>query len=148
MLGRFDLEDIPVAYFAEGPNTAVYEVLARREVHHMSLAHVAQRALLAGQVTRPLRLLDLRPHANGWPFLQSLRFQTTQRVAAQAARLGFEGIVYRSAQQFGADCYAIFTEAAIRSIRRLSMEPLVAADGGIHRAVAAALLGAQLSLVP
>jgi len=28
------------------------------------------------------------------------------------------------------------------------MEPLVAADGGIHRAVAAALLGAQLSLVP
>jgi RES domain-containing protein len=124
-----------------------YEVLARREAMQVSLSVVARRQLLVGQTTKPLTFLDLRPHANGWPFLQSMRYSATQRVASQAHELGFDGIVYRSAQQFGADCYVVFGELVIRSLKRISAEPLMGPAGGLHRAVATALTGAQIDLV-
>src|SRR5689334_15118805 len=60
--GRFDLSSLPVGYFAEAPETAIYESLARREALGLSLSVVAKRRLLALQTRRTLRLADLRPH--------------------------------------------------------------------------------------
>lgn len=147
LASRFDLTAHPVGYFAEGPETAVYESLARREALSLPLSIVATRQLLAMQSTRSMRLADLRPHTSTWPFLQSLRYASTQQIAADADSLGYEGVLYRSAQQYGQDCVTLFGPAlsALKLVRRV---PLVDAMGGLHRAVANALLGSQVPLVP
>jgi len=147
LAARFDLPDHVVGYFAEAPETAMYESLARREALSLSLAAVGARQLLAMQSTRSLRLADLRPHVSTWPFLQSLRYALTQQIAADAHRQGYEGLVYRSAQQHGQDCLALFGPAlgALKLVKRV---PLVDAAGGLHRAVANAILGSQVPLVP
>jgi hypothetical protein len=94
-----------------------------------------------------LRLADLRPHVSTWPFLQSLRYAVTRRIAADAHSQGYEGVLYRSAQQYGQDCLALFGSAlsALKLVRRV---PLVDASGCLHRAAANALLGSQVPLVP
>jgi hypothetical protein len=147
LASRFDLAAHAVGYFAEGPETAVYESLARRESLSLSMSTLGARQLLAMQSTRTLRLADLRPHAATWPFLQSLRYPLTQQIAADAVGLGYEGLMYRSAQQYGHDCMALFGPAlaALKLVKRL---PLVDASGGLHRAAANALLGSQVPLVP
>lgn len=111
LAGRFDLAGEAVGYFGQAPETAIYEALARREVTALLLSVLGQRSLLALRARRSLRLADLRPHASSWPFLQSLRLHLTRRLAEDAHALGFEGIVYRSAQQYAHDCYAIFGPA-------------------------------------
>jgi hypothetical protein len=60
---RFDLPTIPVGYFAEEPETAAYEVLARREAQALSIADLRIRSLLWVQLTESVTLPDLRPHA-------------------------------------------------------------------------------------
>lgn len=147
---RFDLANDDVAYFAEMDTTAVYETLARRETTTLSLsATVAQRQLLTLRTTQPLALLDLRGHAHAWPVLQSLRYAATQSVAASTQAAGYQGIVYRSAQQYGADCYAIFGIGALKSLRLVSRTTLVhAATGSVHRVVAGAVRGSKVPLVP
>lgn len=147
LAARFDLPGHAVGYFAEAPETAVYESLARREASSLSLATVGARQLLAMQSTRTLHLADLRPHVSTWPFLQSLRYAITQQIAADAHEQGFEGVMYRSAQQYGQDCLALFGAAlgALKLVRRV---PLVDAEGGVHRAVASAVRGSQVPLVP
>lgn len=143
---RFDITAHPVGYFAEGPETAVYEALARREALSLSMSSLATRQLLALQSTRTLRLADLRPHAPTWPFLQSLRYALTQHIAADADSQGYEGLLYRSAQHYGQDCLLLFGPAwALKLAWRV---PLVNPAGGLHRAAAAAVLGSQISLVP
>lgn len=142
--GRFDLGQAPVAYFAESPETAVYEVMARREAEILSVADAALRGLLYATCRRPLRLLDVRPHANAWPFLQATRFQATQQLARSVANAGYEGLVYKSAQQHGADCFAIFGEAALRSIRVTASENLVGPNGELHQALSSAARGAAI----
>jgi hypothetical protein len=81
--GRFDVAGVPVGYFAEAPETAVYESLCRREATAVSMQAAAIRTLLCVQTTQPLRLLDLRMHASSWPVLQSLRLNHTQELAAE-----------------------------------------------------------------
>jgi hypothetical protein len=124
LVGRFDLSLFPVGYFAEAPETAIYESLARREATALSLFLLARRQLLAVQSRRGNRLADLRPHVSSWPVLQSLRLHVTQQLAADAQRLGFEGIVYRSAQQYAHDCYALFG-SALRALQMFSRVALV-----------------------
>lgn len=146
--GRFDIAGQPVAYFAERPEAAIYEAICRREATGVSYALMAKRSLLSVQTTAKLTLLDLRPHTPSWPVLQSLRFDHTQALAADAHAAGFSGIVYRSAQQYGTDCFALWGQA-LTVLRRMSLESLLEPQTGqLHGALAMALNGSQLPLLP
>lgn len=146
--GRFDLSGISVGYFAEAPETAVYESLCRREATAVSLQAAAMRTLLCVQTTQPMMLLDLRMHASSWPVLQSLRVRHTQELAAEAHAQGFAGIVYCSAQQPNMDCYAIFGDA-LASLRAVWSERLTEpSTGNLHAVLASAIKGSQVPLVP
>lgn len=147
LLGRFDLPNMEVGYFAETPEAAVYEALARREVLGLSMDMLRKRAILALSTTKSMLLLDLRPHAPAWPVLQSMRYGVTQQLALDAHRNGYAGIVYQSAQQCGADCYAIFGES-LGCFKQLSKAPLAKPDyDAIHRAAAAAIRGSKIPLI-
>lgn len=150
LLNRFDLQADDVGYFAESGETAVYETLARREATVLSNSgSVALRRLLTLRTTQPLLLLDLRPHANPWPVLQSLRYTSTQALAASAHAAGYQGVIYRSAQQYGADCYAIFGAGPLRTLRLVRRAPLVhKVSGALHRAAADAVRGSRIPLTP
>jgi len=148
LVGRFDLVDGEVAYFAESPETALYETLARREALTLPMEALRIRALLALGTARPIKLLDLRPHAHAYPVLQSLRFEVTQGIATQARDAGYEGIAYRSAQQFNADCYAIF-DGALPALKLIDKKRLVEpGTGALHRALLTTIRGSQIPLVP
>ena len=147
LLNRFDLVNDEVAYFAESRETVVYETLARREATSLSMTTVASRALLTLQTTAPLRLLDLRFHAGAWPVLQSLRYAETQELAHEARALGYDGFIYRSAQQYGSDCMVLFGADAMRCDRLVTKLPLVSATGALHRAAAEAIRGAKVPFV-
>ncbi len=148
LLNRFDLVDDEAAYFAESSETAVYETMARREATSLSMTTVASRALLTLQTTAPLRLLDLRFHAGAWPVLQSLRYAETQELAREARPLGYDGFIYRSAQQYGSDCVVLFGADAMRCVRLVTKLPLVSAAGALHRAAAEAIRGAKVPFTP
>lgn len=148
MACRFDLADEVVSYFAERPDTAGYEALARREVERMTVAHLAQRELMCMTVQREIQLLDLRPHAQSWPVLQSLRFAMTQELASSARQAGHQGVIYKSAQQFGMDCMAIFGPA-LKHLRYSWAEPLVEpGTGNLHGLVADLHRGSQIPVMP
>jgi len=83
---RFAVASTTVGYFAENPETAVYESLVRREAVSLSMTTAADRVMLCLRATRAVQLIDLRPHAPSWPVLQSLRFASTQEVAEDALR--------------------------------------------------------------
>lgn len=148
LLNRFDLVNDEVAYFAESSETAVYETLARREATSLSMSTVASRALLTLRTTAPLRLLDLRFHTGAWPVLQSLRYGETQELAGEARALGYNGISYRSAQQYGSDCVVLFGAETMRCVRLVSKLPLVSPTGALHRAAAEAIRGAKVPFTP
>lgn len=146
MSSRFAVRSMAAGYFAEGPDTAVHESLARRETLSLSLSIAGRRQLLCLQTTRALQLLDLRPHASTWPVLQSPRFSATQQLAAEAVAAGFEGIAYRSAQQYGQDCFVVFG-AALAAMKLVWRKPLLLSDGSMHHALISALRGAQMPVV-
>jgi hypothetical protein len=148
LVGRFDLVDDEVAYFAESAETAVYETLARREATSLSMATVAGRALLTLQTTAPIRLLDLRIHAGTWPVLQSLRLTETQQLAQDAHINGYDGFIYRSAQQHGADCIVLFGADAMRCVKLVAKLPMASPAGALHRSVVDAVRGAKIPFVP
>jgi RES domain len=145
--GRFALAKTETGYFAESPETAIYESLVRREAVSLSLSNAASRQLLCLRMTRPVKLLDLRQHATSWPVLQSLRFSVTQEIAAGAEAEGFEGIAYRSAQHHGQDCFVVFG-SGLERFKLVWRKTLVLADGSMHQALATAIRGGQIMLVP
>jgi hypothetical protein len=148
LIGRFDVVTDEVGYFAESPETAIYETLARREATHLSQSELRRRVLLVLHTVRPLRLLDLRQHANAYPVLQSLRFHVTQEISADAYGAGYEGIVYQSAQQYGCDCFSLNSNA-MRGLRLASKKLLIEpGTGALHRALALAIRGSQIAVVP
>ena len=148
MNGRFDLNGVPVGYFGESPETAAYESLCRREVRSLSLETLKQRSLVCVQAQERLRLVDLRPHARAWPVLQSLRLSHTQELAWEVLTHGFAGIVYRSAQQLGMDCFAIFGEA-LRSLKFVWSERLVERSSQcLHLTLAEAIGRSKVVLEP
>lgn len=148
LLNRFDLPDDEVAYFADSNDTAVYETLARREATSLSLSAMATRTLLTLQTTEASHLLDLRFHAGAWPVLQSLRYSETQELAREARDHGYDGLIYRSAQQHGSDCVVLFGAAAMRRVKAITRMPLAHKSGALHRAAAEAIRGAKIPLVP
>lgn len=147
LAGRFDLAATDVGYFAETPETAAFEALARREAKTLSLAVLGQRGLICTQATLALQLLDLRPHRPTWPVLQSQRLHVTQSLAVATVQAGFQVIVYRSAQQYGHDCYAVFG-AALQGFNMVWRQPILSSSGAMHPAVIAAIRGVQIPLVP
>jgi len=93
-------------------------------------------------------LLDLRPHTSSWPVLQSLRFAQTRTLASEAHSADFSGMVYRSAQQYGMDCFVLWGQA-LTALHRMSRESLLdPKTGNLHGALATALNGSQLLLLP
>ena len=147
MSGRFALTKTETGYFAESPETAIYESLVRREAVSLSISNAASRQLLCLRTTRPVKLLDLRQHAASWPVLQSLRFSVTQEIAAGAETEGFEGIAYRSAQHHGQDCFVVFG-ADLKCFKLVWRKALVLADGSMHQALATVIRGGQIMLTP
>lgn len=146
--GRFDLADLRTAYFALAPDTACYEALCRREAQWLSVATTRQRELVAMHVDRPLRLLNLLSVSAGWPALQSLRFSETQRLAVQAHTAGFDGVAYLSSQQHQGICIALFGDS-VTNLKRVSRCSLISAPRGeLHPALADAVRGSGISLVP
>ena len=124
LMNRFDLVDDD-AYFAETDATAVYETLARREATMLSRSgEVALRELLTVRTGAGMTLQDLRTYAPSWPVLQSLRYSITQTLAASFRAAGSDGVVYRSAQQHGADCYVLFGAGLLSTLQLVSQVPL------------------------
>ncbi len=148
MTGRFDVAGVPVGYFAEAPETAVFESLCRREATALSLQLAAKRALLCVQATQSLTLLDPRVHTTGWPVLQSLRFSQTQELAAEVHAQGMQGIVYRSSQHHAMDCFSLFGDT-LSTLKTAWAERLTEpGTGNLHSVLAAALRGSQVPLTP
>jgi len=148
MTARFDLRDAPVGYFAKNPQTAAYETIARREEIYISKSKVSTKSLLSVEIIEPVKLLDLRPYTPNFPVLTSLRLTHTQDLAADAARHGYDGLIYCSAQQYGYDCYALFLPA-LEKLRLVQCMPLVdPATGVLHRLVQDVARGAQLEVYP
>ena len=99
------------------------------------------------EVARPVHPLDLRQHASSWPVLQSLRFSATQEIAEEALAAGYEGIAYRSAQQYGQDCFVVFG-ASLRGFNLVWRRALLLPDGAMHQALVSAIHGGQIMLTP
>ena len=146
--GRFDLANEVTGYFADSATTAVLESTVRRETLAVSMTLLKTRLELVVHTTRPLGLLDLRPFATQWPVLQSLRLSETQALANDAVAAGFDGVIYRSAQHYGQDCYALFG-AAMSALKLIQKLPLVdPLTGRLHRAAHEALTRGKAPLTP
>lgn len=145
--GRFDLPDVPCAYFAEAPDTALYEATLRREATFITITELRARELLTVEVRASLELGDLRPHAPNWPVLQSLRFSETQELAREARAAGLQGLIYRSAQQHGQDCVVLFDPKPGAVAKRASAS-LVDPGDRLNRWVAHGLRRSKVALVP
>lgn len=143
--GRYSVATTASCYFAESAETAIYESLVWREAVALSLDIAENRQLLCLSTTRPIHFLDLRHHASSWPVLQSLRFTATQAIAAGALAEGFEGIVYRSAQHYGQDCFVVFG-TSLKAFKLAWRKPLLLPDGAMHQALATAIRGGQIML--
>lgn len=145
--GRFDLADVPSAYLAEAPDTALFEAVFRRESTGVSVSALQLRELLAVQTNAELVLGDLRPHATAWPVLQSLRFSETQALATGAHRAGFDGLIYRSAQHVAQDCVVLFDpgSAATKPLWRAA---LANRQGAVNNWVADAARRSRVPLLP
>jgi RES domain len=122
--GRFCLPDQVAAYLADSAGTALFESLFRRETKSRSLGDLRQRALLQFTTTRPLRLVDLRPLAEPYPLLLSLRIEQTQALALDCFKAGHQGVIYASAQHLQHACVCLFPQG-IAALRRQQQWPLV-----------------------
>lgn len=147
---RFDIEGQPVGYFAEAPETAVYETFCRRDIDtSVSTQKISKKSLLCVQsIAHVANLLDLRLYASEWPALQANRYSMTQALAVEAFNAGFAGIAYKSAQQYDRDCLALWGDA-LSLLKEISCEPLFDAhDKRLHMALGTALTGSGLPLTP
>lgn len=145
--GRFDLAHGLSAYFAARPQTALHEAVYRKDLLELSTRGVASRELIAVAITQPMALADLRPYSSHFPVLQSARIQETQELADDLHRLGFDGLICRSAQQDGHDCVVLFDPGA-ELFRLLWRSPLSKRNGTGHAWSAVADQGARIPAKP
>ena len=143
--GRFCLSDQVTAYLADSADTALFESQFRRDSVSRSLAELRKRALLQITSTQPLRLVDLRPLAEPYPLLQSLRIAQTQALARDCFKAGHHGLVYASAQHPQHACVALFPDG-IAALRRTQQWPLV--KPGTRQLLRAVVDAARRSGVP
>lgn len=143
--GRFCLPDQVTAYLADSAGTALFESLFRRETKSRSLGDLRQRALLQITTTQPLRLVDLRPLAEPYPLLLSLRIEQTQALALDCIKAGHQGLIYASAQHLQHACVCLFPEG-IAALKRQHQWPLV--KPGTRQLLHAVVDAARRSGVP
>lgn len=122
--GRFCLPDQVTAYLADSADTALFESQFRRETKSRNLDELRKRALLQVTTTQPLRLVDLRPLAEPYPLLLSLRIEQTQALANDCFKAGHQGLIYPSAQHLQHACVCLFPEG-IAALKRQQQWPLV-----------------------
>ena len=124
LAGRFCLPDRVTAYLADSPDTALFESLFRRDAISRSLDELRKRALLQFISIQALRLADLRPLAEPYPLLQSLRFAQTQALARDCIKAELQGLVYASAQHPQHFCVCLFP-SGIATLKRQHQWPLI-----------------------
>ena len=122
--GRFCLPDQPTAYLADSADTALFESQFRRDAKSRSLNDLRKRALLQFTTTGPLRLVDLRPLAEPYPLLQSVRIEQTQALARECFAAGHSGLIYASAQHPQHACVCLFPNG-MAVLKRQHQWPLV-----------------------
>ena len=143
--GRFCLPDQVTAYLADSADTALFESQFRRETKSRSLGDLRKRALLQFTTTQPLRLVDLRPLAEPYPLLLSLRIEQTQALAIDCVNAGYQGLIYASAQHLQHSCICLFPEG-IAALKRQQQWPLV--KSGTRQLLQAVVDAARRSGVP
>jgi hypothetical protein len=143
--GRFCLPDQVTAYLADSADTALFESQFRRDAVSRSLADLRKRALLQLTTTKPLRLVDLRPLAEPYPLLQSLRIAQTQALAWACFKAGHHGLIYASAQHPQHACVCLFLDG-IATLKRTQQWPLV--KPGTRQLLHAVVDAARRSGVP
>jgi hypothetical protein len=143
--GRFCLTDQVTAYLADSADTALFESLFRRDAVSRSLGELRKRALLQFTSTQPLRLVDLRPLAEPYPSLQSLRIAQTQSLAKDCFEAGLFGLIYASAQHPHHACICLFPKG-IATLKRQHQWPLV--ERGKRKLLHAVVDAARRSGVP
>ena len=143
--GRFCLPDEPTAYLADSELTALYESLFRREVHSRNLSELATRSMLEFTTRKTIRLADLRPLAEPYPFLQAQRIAMTQAFAQECRAHLLDGILYTSAQHPQHTCVALFA-SGIAPLRKVTAQPLM--QPGTRRLLACVVDAARRSGVP
>lgn len=124
MHGRFCLPHEPVAYLADGPETALYESLFRRETVSRTISELRRKCLVEFATTGTLRLADLRGLAEPYPVLQSLRVAQTQELAVDCRAMELDGVVYASAQHPHHTCIALF-QSGISQLSKRDSQRLV-----------------------
>lgn len=124
LAGRFCLPDQVTAYLADSADTALFEAQFRRDTKSRSLGDLRKRALLQFTTTQLLRLVDLRPLAEPYPLLLSLRIEQTQALAHDCFKAGHHGFIYASAQHLQHACVCIFANG-ITALKRQQQWPLV-----------------------
>lgn len=122
--GRFCLPDQVTAYLADSADTALFESQFRRETKSRSLSDLRKRALLQFTTKQPMRLVDLRPLAEPYPLLLSLRIEQTQALALDCFQAGYQGLIYASAQHMQHSCICLFPEG-IAALKRQQQWPLI-----------------------
>lgn len=143
--GRFCLPDQVTAYLADSADTALFESQFRRDAVSRSLGDLRKRALTQFTTTQPLRLVDLRPLAEPYPLLQSLRVLQTQALAIDCFQAGLQGLVYASAQHPQHACICLFPNG-IAALKRQQLWPLV--KPGTRQLLHAVVDAARRSGVP
>jgi hypothetical protein len=109
---------------ADSADTALFESQFRRETKSRSLDDLRKRSLLQLTTTQSLRLVDLRPLAEPYPLLLSLRIEQTQTLALDCFKAGHQGLIYASAQHLQHACVCLFPEG-IAALKRQEQWPLV-----------------------
>jgi hypothetical protein len=71
-----------------------------------------------------------------------------QELAREARAPGYDGFMYRSAQQYGSGSVALFGADAMRCVRLVAKLPLVSARDFAHRTAAEAIQGAKVFVRP
>ena len=143
--GRFCLTDQVTAYLADSADTALFESLFRRDAVSRSLGELRKRALLQFTSTQALRLVDLRPLAEPYPSLQSLRIAQTQSLAQDCFKAGLSGLIYASAQHPHHACVCLFPNG-VANLKRQNQWPLV--EPGKRKLLHAVVDAARRSGVP
>jgi hypothetical protein len=122
--GRFCLPGQVTAYLADSAHTALFESQFRRDTVSRNLSDLAKRALVQFIIHKPLRLVDLRPLAEPYPLLQSMRIAQTQGLAQEIFEIQHHGLVYASAQHPQHACVCLFPDGMTR-LKRTQSWPLV-----------------------
>ena len=147
LTSRFDLPGEATAYLADSPETALYESLFRREVTSCHWARLAQRVLVSFETQKPLRLAYLRGQEEQYPVLQSMRYESRQKLAANYREQGLDGILYASAQHPYHGCVCLF-KSGIELTKKLATTPLVQpATNLLHKAVLTVARGSQVPVI-